>query len=164
MYSLLLSCHSLYATCNLSTQLISLDAQHSSPRRRGPRLQLLFLLLAVLTVEFTLNWNHISGTTGSSGLNGTGQQLPLIIGAATFLRVIYLLAKEALKVGIMFLDSHYQQQHSNPTQVRRGRQVVHVEVATERPEPGINKPLAPLSMDSDTVFKPVPQVTTVSDN
>lgn len=61
-------------------------------------LNLISMFLIAVTVELTLNWNHVIGTTGSAGLVATGQQIPAIMGATTFLRVLYLLVRERRKV------------------------------------------------------------------
>jgi len=45
-------------------------------------------------VEFTLNWNHVLGVTGSIGLSTPGQLLPALIGAFSFLRTLWLLYGE----------------------------------------------------------------------
>lgn len=56
-------------------------------------LNFVYLLWAAVTVGLTLNWNHVKNTTGGTALSTTGQQLPTIIGAFTFLRVLWLLWK-----------------------------------------------------------------------
>jgi hypothetical protein len=59
---------------------------------------LIYLLWAAITVELTLNWNHVLDTVGIRGLSTTGQQLPALIGAFTFLKVLWLLWKESWEV------------------------------------------------------------------
>jgi len=59
---------------------------------RGIRVfNLIWILWSAITIEMTLNWNHVTGTTGGAALSSTGQQLPTIIGVATFLRVLLML-------------------------------------------------------------------------
>ena len=47
-----------------------------------------------VTVEITLNINHVVAVMGGQGFVGPGQLLPLSIGLLSFVRVCYLLFKE----------------------------------------------------------------------
>jgi hypothetical protein len=51
------------------------------------------MLFSALTVEFTLNWNHMTNVLGEHGLSGPGQQIPLLIGMLSFLRIIWISIK-----------------------------------------------------------------------
>jgi hypothetical protein len=51
------------------------------------------MLFSALTVECTLNFNHMSNVLGEHGLSGPGQQLPLLIGLFSFLRICWILIK-----------------------------------------------------------------------
>ena len=51
------------------------------------------MLFSALTVEFTLNFNHMTNVLGEHGLSGPGQQLPLLIGLFSFLRICWILIK-----------------------------------------------------------------------
>ena len=51
------------------------------------------MLFCALTVEFTLNWNHMTNVLGEHGLSGPGQQIPLLIGMLSFLRICWIFIK-----------------------------------------------------------------------
>lgn len=53
------------------------------------------MLFSALTVECTLNFNHMTNVLGEHGLSGPGQQLPLLIGLFSFLRICWILIKES---------------------------------------------------------------------
>lgn len=55
---------------------------------------LFWMLFSALTVEFTLNFNHMTNVLGEHGLSGPGQQLPLLIGLFSFLRICWILFKD----------------------------------------------------------------------
>jgi hypothetical protein len=52
------------------------------------------MLFSALTVEFTLNFNHMTNVLGEHGLSGPGQQLPLLIGLFSFVRICWILIKD----------------------------------------------------------------------
>lgn len=56
----------------------------------------IWLLWSVLTVEFTLNFNHIEGVLGGpqNSLSTPGQLLPLLVGGFGFIQVLYVILKE----------------------------------------------------------------------
>ena len=51
-------------------------------------------VFSAVTVELTLNFNHVVGVLGGVGLMGPGQLLPLFIGSFGFVRICWLLLKE----------------------------------------------------------------------
>jgi hypothetical protein len=56
----------------------------------------IWLLWSVLTVEFTLNFNHITGVLGGpqNSLSTPGQLLPLLVGGFGFVQTSYVILKE----------------------------------------------------------------------
>jgi hypothetical protein len=52
---------------------------------------LFWIFWCAVCLEVTLNDNHVTGTTGGAALSGTGQQLPTIMGAVSFLRMLLLM-------------------------------------------------------------------------
>jgi len=62
---------------------------------------LVWLLFSAVTVEVTLNFNHVHGVLGGQhdgGLQLPSQLLPFLIGLFSFLRIIYYLLRESFGV------------------------------------------------------------------
>ncbi|KAI9764182.1 MAG: hypothetical protein M1840_008664 [Geoglossum simile] len=45
----------------------------------------------IISTELVLNWNHITGVTGTEGLRGTGQLIPALIGLGGLIRIIWII-------------------------------------------------------------------------
>lgn len=89
-------------------------------------LNLVWLLFCAITVECTLNFNHVYGVLGGpdgSQLQLPGQLLPFLIGTFSFVTLLYLLLQE--KVGhhqprrAMAYNNIQQQQQERHQQYRR---------------------------------------------
>lgn len=52
------------------------------------------MIWAAVTVEFTLNFNHLTDVLGENGLSDPGQQIPLLIGIFSFVRIMWLIFRE----------------------------------------------------------------------
>jgi hypothetical protein len=52
------------------------------------------LVSSIVSIEFTLNLNHVNNVIGASGIGGAGQMIPLFIGMISLLKVLYELARE----------------------------------------------------------------------
>jgi hypothetical protein len=52
------------------------------------------MIFIACCVEFTLNFNHVTGVLGGTGLVGAGQLLPMFIGLFSFVRIMYLVFRE----------------------------------------------------------------------
>ncbi|KAH0548315.1 hypothetical protein GP486_007993 [Trichoglossum hirsutum] len=59
----------------------------------------LFIPWSIVSIELTINWNHITGVTGKASLNGTGQLIPALIGAGGFLRIVWIMFSNYMAVG-----------------------------------------------------------------
>lgn len=60
----------------------------------------------MLSVEFTLNFNHVVGVlAGQSNDASAGQLLPLLIGLLSFVRILWILYKERISEGGASLGS-----------------------------------------------------------
>ncbi|KAI9777761.1 MAG: hypothetical protein M1839_008556 [Geoglossum umbratile] len=46
----------------------------------------------ILSIELVLNWNHMTGVTGTDGLSGTGQLIPALIGMCGLVRILWIIA------------------------------------------------------------------------
>ena len=82
-------------------------------------INLLWMLFAGLTVELTLNFNHVIGVIGGAGLYGAGQLLPMFIGLFGFVRICWLLLRE------YYLEPRKEQKEvlgkANKLSMRHGR-------------------------------------------
>ena len=57
-------------------------------------LNLVWIIFCMLMVEFTINWNDVTGVVGEQGVGGPGQILPMIIGIFSFVRILWLMFEE----------------------------------------------------------------------
>ncbi|EXJ64485.1 hypothetical protein A1O7_00821 [Cladophialophora yegresii CBS 114405] len=55
---------------------------------------LCWLVFAIVSIEMTLNKNHIRNVLGAGGTRGAGQVIPALIGLISFFRVLYELARQ----------------------------------------------------------------------
>ncbi|KAL2415699.1 hypothetical protein ABEF95_002513 [Exophiala dermatitidis] len=55
---------------------------------------LIWIVFAMISIEFTLNLNHMNNVIGSMGLVGPGQLIPLAIGLMSLTRVLWILARQ----------------------------------------------------------------------
>ncbi|EXJ89136.1 hypothetical protein A1O3_02200 [Capronia epimyces CBS 606.96] len=55
---------------------------------------LFWIVFAILSIEFTLNLNHMNNVVGSMGLVGPGQLIPLAIGLLSLTRVLWILGRQ----------------------------------------------------------------------
>ncbi|EXJ95376.1 hypothetical protein A1O1_00497 [Capronia coronata CBS 617.96] len=55
---------------------------------------LAWIVYAIVSIEFTLNLNHMNNVIGTSGLVGPGQLIPLAIGLLSLTRVLYILSRQ----------------------------------------------------------------------
>jgi hypothetical protein len=58
----------------------------------------LIILLFMVGIEMTINWNHLEGVTNSAGIQSTGQIIPTVIGAASMVRIMWILFMRFLGV------------------------------------------------------------------
>ncbi|KAH0536687.1 hypothetical protein FGG08_006453 [Glutinoglossum americanum] len=57
---------------------------------------LLFIPWSIVSIELTINWNHLTGVTGSAGMKGSGQLIPALIGIGGFLRIIWIMITNSM--------------------------------------------------------------------
>ncbi|KAK5205936.1 hypothetical protein LTR41_008218 [Exophiala xenobiotica] len=55
---------------------------------------LFWIIFAMVSIEVTLNLNHMNNVIGPSGLIGAGQLIPLAIGSISLVRVLYMIVRE----------------------------------------------------------------------
>jgi hypothetical protein len=66
-------------------------------------LNIVFIPWSIVTIEITLNWNHLNGVllTNGPALHATGQLIPALIGGAGLLRILWILSIIFFKVRIL---------------------------------------------------------------
>ena len=55
---------------------------------------LFWIIFAMVSIEVTLNLNHMNNVLGTLGLIGAGQLIPLAIGLISLVRVLYMILRE----------------------------------------------------------------------
>src|ERR1700760_12031 len=83
--------------------------------------QLGFIIYSIFLVEFSLNFNHVQGVLGGPNdneLHLPAQLLPLLIGACSFMRILWLSYSEMRQPGDE--DASVVQDHE---EVRRSRTI-----------------------------------------
>jgi hypothetical protein len=55
---------------------------------------LAWIIFTMISVELTLNFNNVAGVLADAGVANSSQLLPLLIGAFTFVRSLWVLYKE----------------------------------------------------------------------
>jgi hypothetical protein len=88
------------------------------------------MIWAAITVEMTLIYNHLTGVLGEAGLSGPGQQIPLLIGLFSFIRIMYLIWKE------YYMDRHESTKETRGLGIRRSGTGMSVEGAPVPRLPG----------------------------
>jgi hypothetical protein len=81
------------------------------------------MIWAAVTVEMTLNYNHFTGVLGENGLSAPGQQIPLLIGLFSFVRIMYLIYKE------YYLERHESTKETRGLGIRKSGPGTSVEAA-----------------------------------
>jgi hypothetical protein len=59
----------------------------------------LFIPWSIVSIELTINWNHLTGVTGTAALKGAGQLIPALIGTGGFLRIVWIMIINKMNVG-----------------------------------------------------------------